>query len=243
MKNIVFRIQFDGRDFYGYQIQNDERTVQGEIQRAIKEVLKEDITINGCSRTDSGVSAENYYLNFKSNTSIPENRLMYPVNNILPDSIRILESFSAADDFHARYSAHSKSYIYRFYTGDVELPLEHHASYVKHNLDFDRMQKAAEMIKGVHDFKAFMSSGSSVSSTIREIYEIELTKNNNNYCLRVRGNGFLYNMVRIIAGTLVYVGAGVLTLKDVEMALESGERKYAGKVMPAKGLILENVYY
>ena len=243
MKNIVLRVQFDGRNYYGFQIQNDKKTIQGEIEKALKEITGEEIRVNGCSRTDSGVSARSYYLNFKTNSTIPSDRICHPINDILPMDIRVLESYGVDIDFHARFLVKSKTYSYTLINDKINLPLEPFTSLEKHRLDFETMFDCLEVFKGEHDFKAFMSTGNQVQNTVRKINDISLKKENNKIKLIVNGDGFLYNMVRIIMGTLVYVGQGTLNKEDVIKAIETGERKYSGKVMPPQGLILEEVYY
>lgn len=243
MKNVLLKIQYDGSIYQGFQIQKSGMTIQGELEKSIEEITGEKTQIIGCSRTDSGVSARNYILNFKTNTTIPIEKLMYPLNNILPNSIRVFESKEVPMEFHSRYNTKSKTYSYTFINSNIMSPLEHFCAQEKTKLDYSLMKDVINIFIGEHDFKAFMSSGSNVKSTVRTIYSVNLEKNGDKYIFTIEGDGFLYNMVRIIVGTIVYVGQGVLTKEDVKKALLLGDRKYSGKVMPPEGLILEEVKY
>lgn len=244
MKNIKLTLQYDGTDFKGFQIQNDERTVQGEIKKALKKVLNEDIITNGCSRTDAGVHAKEYILNFLTNSSIPADRMMYPLNDKLPMDVRVLKSEEVDLDFHARYSVKEKTYIYNFVNRQHDLPLDNrYSALVKIPIDYEKMKDCLNLFIGKHDFKAYMSNSGQIQTTIRTIKDLQLIKNGEKYTMIITGDGFLYNMVRIIAGSLIYVGQGTLTKDDLLEALETGNRKKRGKVCPAKGLTLEKVYY
>lgn len=242
--NIRLTLEFDGSAFNGWQVQAQGRTVQGEIEQAIYEVTGERVRVTGCSRTDAGVHAKQFVLNFLTKTKIPADRLHYPLNNKLPKDIRILESAKVPLVFHARKHALAKTYVYRFMNAEIEPAIgRHYISLEKGELDEAAMQAVLPLFLGQHDFKAFMSQGSPVASTLRVIYQLKLERNNNQYTLSVTGNGFLYNMVRIIVGTLFYVGHGTRSYDDVRRALELGNRDLAGKVAQARGLMLERVIY
>ncbi|NLB22618.1 MAG: tRNA pseudouridine(38-40) synthase TruA [Clostridium sp.] len=242
--NIRLILEFDGSAFSGWQVQVKGRTVQGEIERAIYEVTGEKVRVTGCSRTDAGVHAKQFVLNFPTKTKIPAERLRYPLNNKLPADIRILESTKVPLTFHARKHALAKTYVYRFINAEIEPAIgRQYISLEKGELDEAAMQAVLPLFLGRHDFKAFMSQGSPVASTLRVIYQLKLERDNNQYTLSVTGNGFLYNMVRIIVGTLFYVGHGTRTLEDVRRALTLGNRDLAGKVAQARGLMLERVIY
>ena len=242
--NIRLTLEFDGSGFNGWQVQPKGRTVQGEVERAIEEVTGERVRVTGCSRTDAGVHAKQFVLNFPTKTTIPAERLRHPLNNQLAPDIRILESVKVPLAFHARKHALAKTYVYRFINAETEPAIgRHYMTLEKGELDEAAMQAVLPLFVGQHDFKAFMSQGSPVTSTLRTIYEIRLERKNNCYTFSVTGDGFLYNMVRIIVGTLFYVGHGTRTYEDVRRALELGDRDLAGKVAQARGLMLERVIY
>lgn len=243
-RNIRLDLEFDGADFCGWQVQDNGRTVQGEMERAIRQVTGETVRVTGCSRTDAGVHARHYVMNFRSATTIPPERLMHPLNNALPPDIRVRASRQVPDAFHARRDATSKTYVYQFLNEDVEPAIgRSYLALERGPLDEDAMRNAARLFLGRHDFRAFRSTGSSVRSTVRTIFAIDLVRAGSLYRLTVTGDGFLYNMVRIIAGTLFYVGHGTRSLQDVRDALADGDRLRAGKVAPARGLCLESVHY
>lgn len=244
LRNIRLTLEFDGTDFCGWQAQSVGRTVQGEMERAIEEVTGETVRVTGCSRTDSGVHAREFVMNFYTASTIPAERFKYPLNGILPPDIRVKDSRQANFSFHARKHALRKIYSYRFLNSDTEPAIaRQYTALEKGPLDEAAMREVLPLICGTHDFKAFRSEGSSVRSTVRTIYSAALDREGDCYTLTVEGDGFLYNMVRILAGTLFYVGHGTRTPKGVEEALRTGERALAGKVAPARGLTLEKVFY
>ncbi len=244
MKNIKLIIEFDGTDFCGSQVQTRGRTVQGEMEQAIETVTGQQLRIIGCSRTDSGVHGRNYVLNFKCETTIPPDRFLYPLNDVLPPDIRVKASSEAPLDFHSRKDAISKTYSYTFRSGRVEFPLtSRYESLEKLDPSYEKMKEAASGFLGTHDFKAFRSTGSSVQSTVRTIHHIDIQEADGRFILTITGNGFLYNMVRIIAGTLIEIGAGLRSIDDIQGAFQTLERSKAGKVAPAKGLVLESIEY
>ncbi len=243
-KNIRLKLEFDGTDFNGYQIQDYKRTVQGVIEESLLSLTGEKIRVRGCSRTDSGVHARNYILNFYTDSTIPPEKFLYPINNILPQDIRIKKSEEVPVDFDSRKDARAKIYSYRFLNSKVEPVIgRQYISNEKIPLDIEKMKEAVEYFKGEHDFRAFMSQGSEVKSTVRTIYSAELTEKDNLITITLKGNSFLYNMVRIIAGTLIFIGHGTRSKDDILNALSTGDRSKAGKVAPARGLILESVIY
>lgn len=244
MKNIKLVLEFDGSNFNGFQIQDGARTVQGVMEDALSKLLNEDIRVRGCSRTDAGVHSLAYVLNFKTKTTIPGDKIIYPLNIILPEDIKVKKSQEVPLDFDSRLDAKTKIYSYSFLNSKVEpvifrniLPLE------KAKLNFKAMEEGSKLFIGRHDFKAFMSMGSEVKSTIRTIFDIGLKKDNDVITITIEGDGFLYNMVRIIAGTLIFLGQGTRTIEDIKEALEKGDRLKAGKVAKAKGLTLVEVKY
>lgn len=244
MTNIKLTIQYDGSNYYGWQRQKDRNSIQGEVEKAIKLVTGETVNLIGSGRTDRGVHAEGQVANFITKSSIPGDRFKYALNSKLPNDISIVESNIVNDDFHSRYDAIGKMYRYIIYNKEIRNPMYRNFVYhVPYKLNMDNMQSALEFFLGTHDFSAFMASNSSVKSTIRTINEIFLIKRNDLIFFSIEGNGFLYNMVRIIVGTLIEVGSGKIELKSIPYIIESGNRNKAGHTAPAQGLCLEKVYY
>lgn len=244
MTNIKLVIQYDGTNYCGWQRQQNGISIQEKIENAIFLVTGEIVNLTGSGRTDRGVHATGQVGNFKTNSAIPPDRFKYALNSKLPEDISVIQSELVPDDFHSRYDAKGKIYRYTIYNGEIRNPI--YNRYVYHvpvKLDFASMDKAKEYFLGSHDFKAFMASKSSVKSTVRTIKNISLDKKKDLIFLTVEGNGFLYNMVRIIAGTLVEVGLGKLQWQSIPHIIESKDRKRAGHTAPAQGLCLEKVYY
>ncbi len=243
-RNIRLTLEFDGTAYQGWQVQAAGLTVQGELEEAILQVTGERLRVTGCSRTDAGVHARNFTANFYTASSIPSDRFHYPLNNVLPPDIRVNKSEETTLAFHSQRSALAKTYTYRFVNGDHSPAIgRQYVALVKGRLDHELMQEAAKLFQGSHDFRAFMSLGSSAKTTVRTIHAAALFKDGPLYELRLTGDGFLYNMVRIIAGTLIQLGHGSRSLQDLKDALAEGDRLKAGKVAQARGLILEDVYY
>ena len=247
MKRILLKIQYAGTNFFGWQKQPKKRTVQGELEAALKIVCNENVEVFASGRTDAGVHALGQCAHFDCPVPIPPSKLKEVLNSLLPDDITILSAKEVAEHFHARFDVKKKMYRYRIYIGSVKdsflLP---YAEWVKYPLDLAMMKKAAKVLIGEHDFHAFCASATAVSDFVRTIYSIKIIKPEENPELLdffVEGNGFLYNMVRIIVGTLIDVGRGKMTVESVEEALKSGDRQKAGVTMPAKGLYLFSVKY
>lgn len=244
MTNIKLTIQYDGTNYCGWQKQKNGISIQEEIETAIFKVTGEDVNLIGSGRTDKGVHALGQVANFKTNSKIPPDRFRYALNSNLPQDISIVFSELVDDSFHSRYDAKGKTYKYTIYNGEIRNPIyNRYAYHVPVKLDIDSMEKAAESFLGSHDFKAFMSSKTSVKSTVRTINSISLDKEKDLIYFTVNGNGFLYNMVRIIVGTLVEVGLGRISWQSIPDIIKSKDRKEAGHTAPAKGLCLEKVYY
>ena len=235
-------VSYDGTDFSGFQKQTNGRTVQGELERAAAEIFGAETRITGSGRTDAGVHAEGQVCHFDVETSIPAEKLRDCFNSILPPDLRVLKSALAPEGFDCTRGAKRKTYCYSFYYAESELPLvERYSVRLKEKPDIAKMRAAAELLVGVHDFKAFCASGSSAKTSVREIYAVEVQEHNGKFSLFVTGNGFLYNMVRIIAGELIAVGCG--KEQAITAAFENRERKLLAKTMPAKGLCLIQVDY
>ena len=250
MKNIKLVTEYDGTSFCGWQIQSENvRTVQGEIEKAIFKLTGVRSQVNGCSRTDPGEHAFCHVSNFFTEASIPPERFCFALNSVLPEDISVKESCEAAEDFHARFSCKGKKYIYRIYRNNTRSALvKSRAWFEPRKLDVDAMAAGAEFFKGEHDFAAFQAVGGTAQTTVRKITEAKVWQRKSNLggediFFEVAGNGFLYNMVRIMTGTLIDVGKGRAAPEDIKDIILSGERANAGTTAPAQGLYLKEVYY
>ena len=243
MRNLKLTIQYDGTRYCGWQKQPNSSGIQGTIEYAIYEITKEKVNITGSGRTDAGVHALGQVANFKTRSSIPANRFPDALNAKLPKDISIIDCQEVSEDFHSRYSATGKIYRYLIYNKPYRSPLYKDTSYhVRYDLDIQKMRSEAKSLLGTHEFKGFMSSGSSVKDTVRTIHNITIEESGDLIVLEVEGNGFLYNMVRIIVGTLVDIGRGRID-KSMEEIIASQDRGEAGHTAPAHGLFLKKVDY
>ncbi len=243
MRNIMLTIEYEGTAYGGWQKQKNALSIQGAIEEAIFKITGEKANLTASGRTDAGVHALGQVANFKTSTKIPIERISKAINAKLPENIGIIEAKEVSLDFHARYNAKRKTYQYRILNSDYKRPIYRNFTYyVPHPLDFDQMKKDAMSLIGEHDFKGFMSSGSSVKSTIRKIYGVDLEKKEDIIILEIEGNGFLYNMVRIIVGTLIDIGKGKINMPLREI-VASGDRSKGGHTAPSTGLFLKKVYY
>ncbi len=241
---VLLKIAYDGTDFSGYQVQPGKRTVESELKSALYSLLKEDVKLVASGRTDSGVHAIAQHVHFDTLTKIPPTKIKDALNSLLPSDLRVISSKKVVDDFSARYSCKQKTYRYSCYFSKVENPLlERYKTILKYPLDIDKMISASKVLEGEHDFKCLLKTGSSVKTTVRTIYSIKIVKRGSGLDFYVTGNGFLYNMVRIIVGTLISVGEGKLKIETISTALSNGERGLLGKTAPAKGLCLYKVNY
>lgn len=244
MKNFLCIMAYDGTNFHGFQSQPDGNTIQDTVESVLKILTGEEIKITGCGRTDAGVHAKNYCFNFKSNTTIPPEAFPLALNSKLPDTISVKKCFVCDDDFHAGFFAVKKTYEYNIYNSRIRDPFSFGYSwFFPAPLDINLMKEAATYIVGEHDFAAFMAQGGSVKTTVRTVYSIDIEKNDNLISVKVCGNGFLYNMVRIITGTLVAAGVGRIKPADVKDIILSKNRENAGATAPACGLFLREVIY
>lgn len=243
-KNIMLVVAYEGTRYCGWQRQPDSMGIQGELEYACMQVFnKKNISITGSGRTDAGVHALGQVANFIVDTTIPIDKIGEVINNRLPKDISVLSTQEVKPEFHARHSAHKKTYRYQIYPSRIRNPfLKDFVYQVKYDLDFDKMKEEIGYLVGQHDFKGFMSSGSDIKSTIRTIYKADIYKEGDLIIIELEGNGFLYNMVRIIAGTMVDIGRGKIreSLKDI---IESGIRGRAGHTAPPQGLFLVEVDY
>ena len=244
MKRILLTIEYDGSAYSGWQKQPNERTIQGEIEKAILTSIGETVEVFGSGRTDAGVHALAQKAHFDMTLPVPVSKLAEILNNVLPGDIAIKDAVEVESDFHARFSVHQKCYIYKIYNSPVKNAfLARRAGIVKKNLDEQKMIEASKLLIGEHDFKGFCSSNTSVENFVRTIYYIDIAREGDFIKIDVCGSGFLYNMVRIIVGTLVDYALGKLTLEDIKIALGKGDRSRAGQTMAPYGLYLKDVIY
>lgn len=244
MRNIKLIIEYDGTNYGGWQKQKNNKTVQETIEKAIKNVTHEEVELTGSSRTDAGVHAKGMVANFYTNSSVPSDKFREAINTKLPDDIGIVLSEEVEKGFHARYNSKGKTYRYSIVNRYEKVCIGRQTSYqVKDKLNLELMREACKYFIGKHDFKAFRTEGSSVKTTIRTISQLEIISRNNNLDIIITADGFLYNMVRIIVGTLIEVGKGKIEPKAIENIIKSKDRTKAGACAPAKGLCLEKVYY
>ncbi len=245
--NILLRLAFDGTDFCGFQVQKNGASVAEVFQNALEAVLGFRPDIKGCSRTDAGVHALDYALNFHADTAIPMEKLPLALNQNLPESIRVLSAQIVPEAFHARYAAHAKTYCYRIRNAAVDLPFDaRYTVRVPRALNLETMNAAAAYCVGTHDFLSFCAAGSSVAAhgdTVRTITACRAARAGDIVTISVTADGYLYNMVRILAGTLVQAGLGRLAPEELLAILQSCDRRRAGPTMPAKGLTLFRVEY
>lgn len=239
MKRVMLTVAYDGTNYCGWQLQPVGETIEGVLNAQLSHLLGEDIHVIGASRTDAGVHAKGAIAVFDTETKIPVEKISYAVNKSLPEDIRVVGSKEVLPDFHPRKVPCKKTYEYRIYHAPFPMPTERfYAHWIYTPLDIDKMQEAARYLVGEHDFKSFCSVHTQAQSTIRTIYDIEVKEENQLVTIRICGNGFLYNMVRIIAGTLIEVGQGKRSPGQMEDMLHSGERSRSGPTAPAKGLCL-----
>lgn len=239
MKRIKLVVAYDGTAYHGWQIQPGAPTIEGELNRSLSELLQEKIQVTGASRTDSGVHALCNVAVFDTDTRIPAEKISYALNQRLPEDIRIQSSREVLGTFHPRHCESRKTYEYRILNCPFPVPTKRlyaHFTYVP--LDVDKMVQAAAYLVGEHDFKSFCAAGAVVDSTVRKIYDLKVEKEGEEIIIRVCGNGFLYNMVRIIAGTLMEAGRGNLKPEQMKEILDARDRQAAGPTAPARGLTL-----
>ncbi len=244
MRNIKLTIEYDGKDFNGWQKQPKKLNIQGEIERAISEITGEEIELIASGRTDAGVHSLGQTANFKTNSNLPVEKFPIAINSKLKKSIIVKSAEEVDERFHSRYSVKSKKYRYTInnseYGSAIFREMEYH---FPQKLDIKKMQEAAKYFEGEHDFKGFKASGTSSKNSVRTIYKAEVIKKNDRVYIELTGSGFLYNMVRIISGTLLDVGIGKIKPEEITEIIESKDRKRAGKTLPAHGLCLVEVNY
>ena len=244
MKRVKLVVAYDGTNYHGWQVQDNGITIEEVLNRTISELVQEDIKVIGASRTDAGVHACGNVAVFDTESRIPGDKFSFALNQRLPEDIRIQESCEVDADFHPRYADTVKTYEYNILNRRFELPSKRlYAAFCYYPMDIERMNQAAAYLVGEHDFKSFCSAGAQVQTTVRTIYAVNVTKDDDMVHIRITGNGFLYNMVRIIAGTLMQVGTGLMEPEQVKEILEARDRSKAGPTAVAKGLTLGEIRY
>lgn len=254
-RNLKVIMSYNGANYHGFQRQANAVTIQEVVETALSKLLGEKAAITGCSRTDSGVHAREFCFNTRTDSTIPNAGFIKGLNSLLPRDIAVHSSEDADDDFHARYSAKLKEYSYLIHNGEIrDVFMRHLACFYPRSLDVEIMNESAKLFIGKHDFSAYCKAESleitksKKRGTIREIVDFRVMRHNNSAPpkaieLIIKGDGFLHNMVRIMAGTLIYVSEGKRSLDDVRASLLTGKRESAGITLPPEGLYLNKVYY
>lgn len=246
MRNILVTIMYDGKNFHGWQIQNNAVTVQEEFQKALKNVIGTVPDIKGCSRTDSGVHANQYCVSFHTEHTIPCERLTAALNRFLPNSIAALSAEEMSDDFHARYSCYGKEYIYRIWNSEIRNPfLDGYALHYWYRLDEKLLNEAAQYFVGRHDFTSFCTIDNSrkKGDFHRTVRNMSVKREGHMVTITIEADGFLYNMVRIIVGTLLLVAQGKVLPNQIPDIINALDRSAAGPTAPPQGLYLNRVIY
>ncbi len=244
MRNIALQLSYEGTAYHGWQIQKNLSTVQQTLQKAIQMVVGHSVHVTGCGRTDAGVHAKCYIANFRTDSTIPADRLPYALNTHLPADIVVWKAFDVHDGFNAIGSCARKEYTYLIYNSRVRDPfLVNRAWFYPKHLDEQVMQAAADQFTGTHDFAAVRSVGTDVKSTVRTVYYYKVERRGDQILLKVCADGFLYNMARAMAGTVVYAAEGKIRPEQIGQILASGNRTAAGPTVPPSGLYMTRLWY
>ncbi|MCQ4022138.1 tRNA pseudouridine(38-40) synthase TruA [Ruminococcus sp. zg-924] len=245
MRNILLTISYDGKAYHGWQVQQNALTVQQVFQTALEKIIGKDYTVKGCSRTDSGVHANMYCISVKTSHRIPAERLKCAMNRFLPQDIVVLQSREVDSEFHARYSCKSKEYVYKIWNSEQRNPfLNGYALHYRYKLDENLLNRAAQAYVGKHDFTSFCTLDKREKGDLtRNVKSFSVTRNGNLVEMKVEADGFLYNMVRIMVGTLLRVAQGKIGENEITDIINAKNRKAAGPTAPACGLYLNRVNY
>lgn len=244
LRRIKLTIEYDGSEFHGWQVQDNAHTVQAEMEDAVFKITGEKVRVTGAGRTDTGVHALGQVAHFDTGSTIPADKFKYALNSVLPASVAVVCSEEADFSFHSRFSATGKTYEYKILNRPIRSPImEKRAWHMREALDFEALRQASELFTGTHDFSSFCASGRIISDFERSIYLSEWNIQNDLLIYRVTGNGFLYNMVRIMAGTMVEVGMGKRKPESILDILQGKNRVLAGITAPPQGLYLVKVHY
>lgn len=245
MRNLKLTLEYDGTHFYGFQRQKHHRTVQEELEKAFRQFLHEPVKVTGAGRTDSGVHAVRQVVNVKIQSPLPVIEIRRALNGILDHDMAVRKVEEVPHEFHARYQAKGKVYQYFLWNSRVRSPLNQNFTFhYPKKLSLDRMHAAARVLTGRHDFKSFQSSGSKKEMrTVRDLRKLQVGRKGSLIAFTFEADGFLYNMVRNIVGTLLWVGEGRISVEDLPQILKARDRRQAGPTVPAKGLFLVKVRY
>lgn len=244
MQRIKCIISYDGSEFFGYQVQLSERTVQAEIERVLKQMHRRQVRVTASGRTDAGVHALGQVIHFDTDLKLPADAWIRALNTMLPDDIAVHHAEVVPMEFHARFGASGKKYMYKIDLGKIRDPLKrNYAFHYPYALDIGKIREAARYLEGEHDFTSFSSARSEVKDKVRTIFGIDFIQEGTELTITYRGNGFLYNMVRILTGTLMEVGSGKREPHEMKEILLKRDRAAAGKTAPPQGLYLCEVYY
>lgn len=244
MRNLALTLMYEGTNYHGWQVQKTEVTIAGTLEQAAAQVVGHPVKMTGCGRTDAGVHAKVYVANFRTTARIPTERLPYALNTHLPPDIVVTNCMEVPEDFNAIGSCVKKEYTYYIYNSRIRNPFYvNRAWFYPSKLDESIMRRAAQQFIGTHDFAAVRSVGTDVKSTVRTVYYYEVERRENLFMLRVCANGFLYNMARAMAGTVVYAAEGKFPPEQIGAILESGNRTAAGPTVPPGGLYMTKLWY
>lgn len=244
MRNLKVKIAYRGTAYHGFQRQNNAVSVQNVLEDVLSRLTASQVSICGCSRTDTGVHANEFFFSFKTESSIPCENIIRGMNSLLPEDISVYECAEADTDFHARYSCIGKEYVYKILCSKVRDPFYSDLAYhYPYTVNAELMQKAADHIVGTHDFLSFCGALGIKENTVRTVERCDVAREGDFINITVKGDGFLYNMVRIIAGTLIYVNEGKISPEDIPVIIESRDRNRAGITARPHGLYLNRVFY
>ena len=244
MRNIALKLTYNGTAYHGWQVQKTQATVAETLERALSALCREPVKVTGCGRTDAGVHAERYVANFRTESRIPIDRMPYAINTHTPEDIAVREAVEVPEDFNAIASCLKKEYTYRIFNSRIRNPFYvHRAYFYPKRLDEAVMDRAARAFEGTHDFRAVRSVGTETRTTVRTVHYCRVTRRGDLLELKVCANGFLYNMVRAITGTVLYAAEGKLAAEDIPAILASGNRTLAGPTVPPGGLYLTRLWY
>jgi len=244
MRNIALRLKYDGSNYHGWQVQKNDITVAETLETALEKICKHPVKVVGCGRTDAGVHALRYCANFKTDCSIPTDRIALAVNSRLPGDIAVVDAVEVDESFNAISSCIKKEYVYKILNSNIRDPfLEKRVCFYPQRLDLELMQAAAQAFEGTHDFKAVRSEGTETKTTVRTVYWCRAEKEGDIISIHICANGFLYNMCRAMVGTMVYASYGKLLPQEIPELLRLGDRRLTGPTMPPQGLYLNRVWY
>ncbi len=244
MKRLLLTIKYDGTNYHGWQVQKNAITVQEVLQNAIEKVFLSRLDVKGCSRTDTGVHANMYCVSFDTDTTIENESIIRALNTYLPKDVAVVDCKEVDLEFHPRYNCKSKEYIYKLYNGKIRNPfLNNYAFQYRYPIDAEYLNNEAKAFIGKHDYCGFCSIKSDVEDTRRNVYSFDVWREGDMVYFKVSADGFLYNMVRIMVGTLLFVSEGKIKKGELSDVINSKDRKRAGKTAPPQGLYLNRVNY